>query len=125
MKGLWRIGLEPYGKALVSPAPWVRKAKHLKRAADKLDPFQSYPDLNKAPQEEKNMLPIFMFLFGLALENMLKGLVVLKKGGGDSEGRLRRGLKTHDFEKLLLLIGNGFSFSQDEQKVPHTNRCTV
>lgn len=96
------------------PFFWLEQARVLDRAAmliwagigTDLEHMSKLPVGSTVRREQfqnANLGGVFWLNAGLALENILKGLIVKRKPGSLINGRLPRHLKTHDLSKLSKL----------------------
>lgn len=122
---------ENYDNAGKQPVNWMPKAAQINRAAriifkivekdfNKLS-RQSRLDNDKSVEIEPTypfLMDVFIFLAALAIENLLKGILMISKPGLISGGKLTGNLITS--HKLSdLSIGSEIEFTEEENELLH------
>lgn len=113
----WRDQFEKIGNA---PVTWQMSARDLICSANTL--YQQLLDVEILRQQEPDtpislalfhtsVIPI-MLLYGLAIENLIKGLIVAMGIPATSKGKLNKSFKTHNLKALFKLAS--ISISQDD-----------
>jgi hypothetical protein len=98
-----------YADMAARPAVWQWVARDLLAAANALHAHRRGPGPRKRRSRsdspsETSPAPILL-LYGMALENLLKGVLIAQGTPATVRGRLNRKLKTHDLEKLWSMAG--------------------
>lgn len=93
----------------LGPLPWQESARqlvysaNLLRARDKLFSYDVIVEGMKSPHPNYGQVCVFhaLMLYGLALENLLKGLLVARGAPSTRTGSLDKNLRTHDLDRLF------------------------
>jgi hypothetical protein len=123
---------EVYKGILRSPFHWYAFAIAFKAAADKIAEHTVFlelrpPDSKPVTIQDQYWTFAYMFLNGLALENVLKGLIVAADANcvaiGEKEGELKiRGIGHHNLDQLARRLEKEFkqyklTFNDEEYKL--------
>ncbi len=102
----------------IDPKAWLRSAKHLKTAADALHKSSLWP-AKREPYDQKSAVadfhygPVYMLLAGLAIETLIKGIIVAKHPDFVKQQKLSGELTNHNLKDLYQITGLMKSKSQD------------
>jgi len=89
----------------VDPKTWLMSAEHLKSAADALHKSSLWP-AKKEPYDQKSAVadfhygPVYMLLAGLAIETLIKGIIVAKHPDFVRQQKLSGELTNHNLIDL-------------------------
>ena len=113
---LWRIPpVIPFEHLAGNPRAWQETAHDLICAANLLS--EAVQDCDRCKSNSRAPRPIvwrtLMMLYGLAAENLIKGMIVAKNPSLASKGSLPKGFRTHNLVELARQAGLPVSRSQE------------
>ena len=104
-----RSARRPFGDLARDPGTWALSATRLKRAADQLRQ-SAWPEARRrndvlAATADFMIGPVYMMLMGLAVENVLKAMVIAREPGNVEEQKLSTLICQHDLRRLWHRVG--------------------
>lgn len=104
------------------PGIWLGEAQQLKRAADvvlaELNEILSVYPYGRASYEDLSLFKAYMLLSGIALENLVKGILVCRDPsivGNDKVDKVRWKGSSHGHDLAELAKQTGIAFTLDEK----------
>ena len=94
----------------IDPKAWLMSAEHLKSAADALHKSSLWPS-RREPYDQKSAVadfhygPVYMLLAGLAIETLIKGIIVARHPDFIEQQKLSGELTHHDLTELYQTAG--------------------